>query len=64
MVGVKRRTLILGLGFAVLVYLVLFFYVFGLSPMITSSSQSKWVEMELSKEPKFARSVIISFTSE
>jgi RNase P subunit RPR2 len=53
-VEVKRKTMVLGLGFAALVYLVLFFYVFGFAPMITSSSQSKWVEIELSKEPKFS----------
>jgi len=51
---VRKRTLVLGLGFAVLVYLILFFYVFGLSPMVTGSSQAKWVEMELSLEPKFS----------
>ena len=50
----KAKTIILGLIFGIVVYLVLFTYVFGFSPIITGSSQSKWVETELSREPKFS----------
>ena len=51
---IKARTIILGIAFALVVYFILFAYVFGFSPIVTSSSQSKWLETELSKEPKFS----------
>jgi len=55
---VKGKVIILGLIFAAVVYLVLFTYVFGFSPIVTEESQSKWVEIELSKKPKFSETGI------
>ena len=54
----KGKTIALGLGFAALVYLILFVYVFGFAPMVTHSSQEKWLQIELSKEPKFSDTTI------
>jgi len=51
---VKGKTIALGLGFAAIVYLILFLYVFGFAPMVTGSSQEEWLQIELSKEPKFS----------
>lgn len=50
----KRKTLLLGVGFGVAVYLLLFIYSYAISPVITSGSQSKWLEVEVSKQPKFS----------
>lgn len=50
----KVKTIVLGLGFAAVVYIVLFAYVFGFAPIVTNSSQEKWLQIELSREPKFS----------
>lgn len=50
----KRKTIILGLGFVALVYLVLFSYTYGFAPTVSSSSQAAWLKTELSHEPKFS----------
>ncbi|MBO8182154.1 MAG: hypothetical protein H0Z28_05090 [Archaeoglobus sp.] len=54
----KGKTIVLGVIFGVIVYLILFTYVFGFSPFVTGSSQSKWIELELSREPKFSDTAI------
>lgn len=53
-VRVRRKTIVLGLTFAVAVYSILFIYVFGFAPMVTNNSQLSWIERELSKEIKFS----------
>ena len=50
----KLKTIILSLAFAAIVYLVLFTYVFGVSPYIKQESMATWLVIEGSKEQKYS----------
>ena len=50
----KSKTVVLSLAFAALVYLILFIYVFGISPQVKQESVATWISIEKSHELRYS----------
>jgi len=56
----RKKVIVLSFILAVIVYGVLFTYVFAVSPAIKEESINKWLNKELSKEPKYQEKEVCS----
>ncbi len=49
----RKKVIVLSLILAIVIYGVLLIYVFAVSPSIKEKSISKWIQKEVSREPKY-----------
>jgi len=56
----RKKVIVLSLILAIVIYGVLLIYVFAVSPSIKEKSISKWIQKEVSREPKYKEREICS----